>query len=512
MSNAAALFAKHNSHYFYYLLQKKHYFLFEMKITFLTPPELIGHQPAERTAGCTRMVYPMPNIYELSVAAVLEEEGVHDIPRRDFVFDGNGNEASLRQFIAERNADIYFIWTVNLSIQSDLKAMHIIHEVAPHAYVVLLGPGPTYFTKQCLAHDHVIIVRGEPEATVRELVDAMHNHRDWSDVRGISFLRDGKFHSNPFRPLISDLDALPFPARHFIEDKQYHNPKLKTGPYTTAVTSRNCPYGCIYCVPSSLTFAREMEFRKEFGRKPTIGFRSVASIEREMELLHSRGYKAIGFMDDNFIWNEERTSQICEIMRRFGFVWGCQARVDAITEPIAKMLGESGCMYVDLGIESFNDDILRFIKKGITSAQIYQAIALLKKYSVPVKLNVLIGSSPLETKETIRHTLREAKKLNVDQVMFNIVSPFPGTEFYKMCIENGWLATPDYVPTDVQRESILNYPHLSAEDMEKALFRNNLSYFIRPSFIFKQLRRFKSMSEFVNALKALKIKLFGYSK
>ena len=81
-----------------------------------------------------------------------------------------------------------------------------------------------------------------------------------------------------------------------------------------------------------------------------------------------------------------------------------------------------------------------------------------------------------------------------------------------MCIENGWLATPDYVPTDVQRESILNYPHLSAEDMEKALFRNNLSYFIRPSFIFKQLRRFKSMSEFVNALKALKIKLFGYSK
>ena len=62
-----------------------------MKITFLTPPELIGHQPAERTAGCTRMVYPMPNIYELSVAAVLEEEGVHDITRRDFVFDGNGN-------------------------------------------------------------------------------------------------------------------------------------------------------------------------------------------------------------------------------------------------------------------------------------------------------------------------------------------------------------------------------------------------------------------------------------
>lgn len=481
-----------------------------MKITFLTPPELIEHQPAERTAGCTRMVYPMPNIYELTVAAVLERQGIHDITRQDFVFDG-GNADDLRRFITERSADIYFIWTVNLSIQSDILAIGIIHELAPEAFVVLLGPGPTYFTKECLANDHVIIVRGEPEATVEELVTAMHNGSDWSNVLGISFMRQGKYHSNPFRPLIADLDSLPFPARHFIEDKQYHNPKLKTGPYTTAVTSRNCPHQCIYCVPSSLTFAREIEYRREFGRKPTIGFRSIPSIEREMEMLHRQGYKAIGFMDDNFIWNEERTSQICEIMRRFGFVWGCQARVDAITEPIAEMLGKSGCLYVDLGIESFDDNILRFIKKGITSAQIYNAIKLLKKYKVPVKLNVLIGSSPLETKETIRHTLKEAKKLNVDQVMFNIVSPFPGTEFYKMCIENGWLSTPDYVPTDVQRKSILNYPHLSSADMEKALFRNNLSYFIRPSFIFKQLRRFKSMTEFVNALKALKIKLFGYS-
>ena len=217
-------------------------------------------------------------------------------------------------------------------------------------------------------------------------------------------------------------------------------------------------------------------------------------------------------MDDNFIWNEQRTSELCEIMRKYGFVWGCQARVDAITESIAKMLSTSGCRYVDLGIESFNDDILKFIKKGITSQQIYQAIALLKKQNVPVKLNVLIGSSPYETKETIRHTLKEAKKLNVDQVMFNIVSPFPGTEFYKMCKENNWLTTPDYIPTDVQRESILNYPHLSAADMEKALFRTNLCFFLRPSFILRQLSRFSSISEFANALKALKIKLFGYPK
>ena len=108
-------------------------------------------------------------------------------------------------------------------------------------------------------------------------------------------------------------------------------------------------------------------------------------------------------------------------------VWGCEARVDAVTEPIARMLGESNCRYVDLGVESFDDDILKYIKKGITVSDIYKAINLLAKYDVPVKLNILIGSCPLETRQTVKHTLSEAKKLPVDQVMFNIVSPFPGT-------------------------------------------------------------------------------------
>lgn len=76
----------------------------------------------------------------------------------------------------------------------------------------------------------------------------------------------------------------------------------------------------------------------------------------------------------------------------------------------------------------------------------------------------------METRETVKQTLREVKKLDVDQVMFNIVSPFPGTEYYKIVKENGWMKTGDYVPTDVQRESILNLPHLSAEEMERMLF------------------------------------------
>ena len=480
-----------------------------MKITFLVPPVLDGQRPAERSAGCTRVVYFAPNIYELTVIGVVEAEKLGEVAYEDFVFYKK-NEEDYRQFLSGDDSDIYCIWTVNLSIESDMLAIDTLLKMHPEARVILMGPGPSYFIEKCLVDKRIIIVRGEPEATIVELLHALDENKPLGDILGISWMNnDGKVVNNGFRPLIGDLDALPLPARHFIANRRYHNPKIKRSGYTTAFTSRNCPYRCIYCVPSSLTFAREIEYKRFNGRKPTISYRTADSVDREMALLHEQGYKAIGFMDDNFIWNEERTRLMCEIMKKYGMLWGCQARVDAITEPIAKMLGESGCQYVDLGVESFNDEILKYVRKGITTEQIYEAIGLLKKYDVPVKLNVLIGSSPLETKETLRHTLKEAKKLKVDQVMFNIVSPFPGTEFYKLCKENNWLSTPDYVPTDVQRESILNLPNISSDEMEKILFKNNLSYFLSWNFISKQLKRFTSWSEFAHAARALKIKLFG---
>lgn len=479
-----------------------------MKLTFIVPPCFDHKQPAERTAGCTRVVYLAPNIYELSVAAVLEQNKADEVVYKDFVYNPTTPE-QLDAYFAADDSDIYLIWTVNLSIATDLSTIGVMRRHRPDVPVILMGPGPTHFTAKCLVDENVYVVRGEPEESVAELVEALREGKSPAGVAGVSWFHDGRVVNNRPRPLIADLDALPFAARHLTGGAVYHNPKLKTGPYTTMITSRNCPYKCIYCVPSSLTFAREIETRRETGHKPKIGFRTPANVEKEVALLAAEGYRAIGFMDDNFIWNEQRTAEICAIMKKYGIVWGCQARADAITEPIARVLAESNCRYVDLGVESFNEEILKYIKKGETADDIRRAVALLKKYGVPVKLNVLIGSSPLETRETVIETLRESTRLGADQVMFNIVSPFPATEYYTICKENGWIATDDYVPTDVQRESILNLPHLSSREMERLLFRNNLRFFLSPRFVWKQMRRFRSFGEFRAALKALRIKLFG---
>lgn len=480
-----------------------------MKLAFVTPPVLVGKRPAERTAGCTHVTYLAPNIYELSVVAMVERSA-HQVVCRDFVYD-KGSRKSFVKWLETDDSHVYLMWTVNLSIDNDLEAIRLIRQYRRDSFIVLMGPGPTHFTERCLIDYNVIVVRGEPEWTTRNLVDAMEQGypAHWSHVAGISYLEADKVKNNPSQQLIHNLDVLPFPDRRHILDRTYYNPKLKCEPYTTAVTSRNCPFHCIYCVPSSLTFAREIEFRRVQGCKPPVAMRSVANVAEEMHLLRKMGYRAVGFMDDNFVWDEQRTLELCRVMRRNNLVWGCQARVDSITEPIARAMGESGCRYVDLGVESFNDDILAYVKKGITSKQIYNAIDLLKRHGVPVKLNILIGCSPLETRETVRQTLREAKRLDVDQVMFNIVSPFPGTEYYQICKDNGWIATGEYVPSDVQRHSILNLPQLSAKQMERALFWNNISYFVSWRFVSRQLRQFTSWRQFAHACRAMRIKLFG---
>lgn len=481
-----------------------------MKITFLTPPSLDESKPAERTAGCTRVVYNMPHIYELTVVAVLEQAG-YDIHYKNFVLEDASKEDCF-DFIKKDDSDCYFIWAVNLSIPTDVIVQAFIHKTHPDAMCIFLGPGGTHFISSFLTHPNAVVVRGEPEDTVSELIDLLNKKEDWKNIKGISYFdaEAKRIVNNPTRPLITELDKLPFPAIHHIKKYTFSNPKLKTSPYMTMVASRNCPFKCIYCVPSSLTFAREIEHRREHdGKKPPIGFRSVENVIAEIDHLAAKGFKAIGFMDDNFIVSKKRLDTIGQALKKHNITWGCQARVDAINEDTARMLGEYGCQYVDLGVESFNDEILKYIKKDITRQDIHVAIKLLKKYNVPVKLNILIGTSPIETEETIKDTFREAKKLKVDQVMFNIVSPFPATEFYSMAKENGWIEGGEYVPTDVQRNSILNYPNLTSKQMESLLFRNNFKFFLSPSFIWKNIRKFSSYNDFRIAFSALRIKLFG---
>lgn len=478
-----------------------------MKITFVVPPVLNNSKPTERSSGCTFMLYPMVNIFELTVAAVLEKEG-HIVKYTDCV-EQKWKQYAFERFLTKNNSDSFCIWSVNLGIQNDLLAHQLIRKYHPKAFIIFMGPAPTFSAEIFIRDNHTFVIRGEPEISTAELVNALNIHSSLGEIKGISYKKENTIVHNMGGILLNDLDLLPFPARHLINKSYYHNPKLHISPYTAVISSRNCPYKCIYCVPTSLSFARELEFKRNKNKKPPIAKRSVENLLDEFKLLHQQGYKGIAFMDDNFIWGEERTQEICKGLIKYNFVWGCQTRADSITENIAKLLGESNCKYVDLGIESFDQRILDYIKKGLTAEQAEKAILLLKKYNVPVKLNILLGAAPFETRDTIKATYKKIKQLKVDQVMFSLATPFPGTEFYNICKTNGWLIDGEYTPTNIQRKAIVNYPNLTKKELEKAIFYNNLKFFTQPYLIKRNLNKISSVKDFTILATALKRKIIG---
>ena len=156
-----------------------------MRITFITPPSLDQFKPAERTAGCTRVVYNMINIYELTVAALLEREGL-EVRYRNFVLDEATPEDCFA-FIREDDSDVYIFWTVNLSIPTDQKVAAYIHEWHPKAWVLFLGPGGTYFAPKLSLDARSVVVRGEPEVTTLELIRQWRDGKPWHETRGISY-------------------------------------------------------------------------------------------------------------------------------------------------------------------------------------------------------------------------------------------------------------------------------------------------------------------------------------
>jgi radical SAM superfamily enzyme YgiQ (UPF0313 family) len=483
-----------------------------MKFTFLIPPVLSGKREVERVFGCNYGAYPIPNIFMLYCASIVRkfnEIAVFiDAPLLKWQKDEFIN------FICKDDSVAYVFYTVNLSKKTDLIALDIIKNYKPDLWVIFMGPSPTYGPEDYLKLDKTIVIRGETEETFESLLPILINNsdRDFNMLRsctGISYKLNGEIVHNPKRDPIANIDKLLFPARDLTDKNKYFNPKLGVTPFTVLLTSRGCSFRCRYCVPNSLSFARELEFRNGLGswRKPAVTIRSFDNVLEELILLKKEGYKSISVLDDQFIWDGEREIKIALAMGRLGFVWGCLSRGDMITEDIARAFSQTNCQYVDIGIESFCQEILNDIKKGTTVQKLYNGIELLKKYNVPFKLNILFGASPLETEQTIKHTLKVAKELQPYSIMVGICNPFPGTEFWEIAKRENWLLTPDYLPVDVQKESTIRYPHLGRNDLEREVKLANIKFFFRPKFIIKNLIKIKQPKVLIKTIKSLMRKM-----
>ena len=274
-----------------------------------------------------------------------------------------------------------------------------------------------------------VIALGEADATVLELLPALLNGHALDGIAGLAFRRDGKTVYTADRPLVADLDSLPYPAREmFPMDVYMKNPIVGVGRDLDIITSRGCPFNCHFCY-------------KLFGRQ--FRARGAENVVAEMELLKREyGVDFISIQDECFVIDKARVYAICDQIDRSkdlqGLRWGCAGRVTVCDYGLLKRMRASGCVAVTYGIESGSPTILQAMEKRATAQQAAETIVNTRRAGIRPLLGFMCGY-PGETRQTIMETVEFCKGLNIPLTSMLFTCPYPGTLLYDDMREAGKL-------------------------------------------------------------------------
>jgi radical SAM superfamily enzyme YgiQ (UPF0313 family) len=334
-----------------------------------------------------------------------------------------------------------------------------------------------------------MIVYGEGERTMSELCNAYQHggNPDLSTINGLAYRYAGGVRKNPPREFIKDIDSIPYPARHLVSLDWYKPNDYKSCGKRSAVmiTSRGCPFNCFHCA-SYLTMGRR--FRAH----------SPGYVVDEMELLVRKwGVEHVFMKDDEFTADQDRVRQICELILRRGLKvsWNCLSRVDTVSWDLLKLMKESGCFSIFFGIESGDEQILKNLRKAINLDKARQTLRMCNKLGFHTQCGFMLGN-PGDTKETINRTIDFALELDPVIAMFFILTPYPGTEAYRIYME-GRVRHPDWSDFVLSNARPLIEPQgLTKEDLKRLIKKAHMKFYLRPRQIARLLRQINSWQEF----------------
>lgn len=292
--------------------------------------------------------------------------------------------------------------------------------------IIAGGPHAKLRPYEVLEHHFDIVVRGEGEKTIKELVDCFQGDREISDILGISYKDgNGRIIDNPDRPFIEDLDSIPYPARELFPISNYTRLKQDaTEEYWTILAGRGCPYKCIYCAAAQGVFGRKRRMRSAENV-----FKELAFLKRQYGIRH------IKFYDDTLTINRPWLEKLCDMMieNNLDIHWICDSRVDHLTEDFIFKMKEAGCHYMYYGVENYDPETLRRIKKGITIEKIRQTIDWTISAKIDFTIYLILGW-PWETYSHIDNTLRFIKSIPNSvrcKHSYFVPIPYPRTELYE---------------------------------------------------------------------------------
>ncbi|MBW3015172.1 B12-binding domain-containing radical SAM protein [Candidatus Woesearchaeota archaeon] len=352
--------------------------------------------------------------------------------------------------------------------------------------IVLGGAHATCFPKEVLdsVKEINVVTVGESELIVVELFNKLYKNEDLSQVKGIYYRDDsGNIINTGPAPTLKNLDDLPMPARHLLDNSIYcplPNQYKKT-PVTTIVTSRGCPYGkCAFCYQAGI---KAQTYRRH----------SPERIIKEIKLLvEDYGIKEIAFWDDNFLINELWISKFCRLLKdsNLNIVWSCIARVDTTTRKMLEEISKAGCWSIFYGLESGNQELLDNIQKGITLQQIRETIKATHEFGIETRCSFMLAL-PGETPEKAMNTINFAIELDCTYAQFMPTHPEFGTRLYELALKTGQInqykgrTTATFVPKGYK----------DSKEVEDIVKRAHRKFYFRPKYVLKHLMKIKGIDD-----------------
>ncbi len=368
-----------------------------------------------------RSIFRFPPLGVSYIAASLREAG-HEVHLLDCTFLNRKDALGVTKKIQAEVIGVYCMVTM---LEDCLWFARQLHDTCH--LLVAGGPLPTCDPLPFM-ENFDIVVRGEGEHTMRELLTSYEKGLDFGSIPGIVYRTksftmargEGDIAFSADRPFENDLNVIPSPARELLPNHRYIQYGKKKYGYsiTTIMSTRGCPFHCEFC--SNVVFGGS--YRE---RSPKY---VVDEIEEALDL----GYDRISFADDVFTLNQRRVIGICEeiVYRGLQFQWECLGRVDAMHESIAQTMKKAGCTRIYFGIESGNDQILKLMEKKITTQQARSAVEVAHQAGLEVGAFFILFY-PGETNETVLNTLRFAASLPLDYLGLSMPYPLPGTALYE---------------------------------------------------------------------------------
>lgn len=426
----------------------------------------------------------------------------HDVTYYDH--DLHSRKIEARTMVLDSQPDVIAVGCMTTQFYEAKKALRSFKELAPSAVAIVGGVHVSALPHASLPEmpeaDYLCV--GEGEKTFAEFLDYLGGmSRGQVDaIHGLAFRRNGSVVLNEQRALMdeAELDRLPMVAwdeltKHGMYEQPLHyEPRI--APVFSIMTARGCPFRCTFCDEGTI-------WKRKVRR------RSIDHVVQEIGYLVSRyGAKYFNILDDTFTLSPTRVEEFCEKVGPLGISFRITAKVTTVNKEMLDSLKDAGCRLVAYGVESGNQRVLDRMKKRQTVEQIKAAFALTRRAGITSNALCMVGNIG-EDMEAVQETGRLVEEINADLFSVAVMTPYPGSENYRVCEQNGWLLHRDWekwCPTPVgirewepvartdkmDRDSMLKAYYLLNKRFVAAKYRNKYGglFYLRPSFFKGEVR------------------------